>query len=81
LLETMVCKVYFCRPMKKNIDITKFLDGTEFGRLKVRVFVYLNERYSEKPEDLDKIKEEVIDVFQVPDSETIAEQWYNLTFE
>lgn len=77
----MVCKVYFCRAMKKNIDITKFLDGTEFGLLKVRVFVYLNERYSEKPEDLDKIKEEVMGVFQVADSETIAEQWYNLTFE
>lgn len=45
--------------MKKNIDITKFLDGTEFGRLKVRVFVYLNERYSEKPEDLAEIKVEV----------------------
>ena len=67
--------------MKKNIDITKFLDGTEFGRLKVRVFVYLNERYSEKPDDLEKIKEEVMGVFQVHDSETIAEQWYNLTFE
>lgn len=67
--------------MKKNIDITKFLDGTEFGRLKVRVFVYLNERYSEKPEDLAEIKAEVKKVFSVTDVEMVAEQWYNLTFE
>lgn len=67
--------------MKKNIDITKFLDGTEFGRLKVRVFVYLNERYSEKPKDLTDIKSEVKKVFSVPDVEMVAEQWYKLTFE
>lgn len=67
--------------MKKNIDITKFLDGTEFGRLKVRVFSYLNDRYSEKPDNLPAIKEEVQKVFKDPEVEAIAEQWYNLTFE
>lgn len=69
--------------LKRNpIDLTKLLDGTEYGMLKVRVFSYLNESYIENPpKDLELVDEKLKGVFQLPEVQGMAHQWYKLAFK
>lgn len=68
--------------MKNNIDLTKLLDGTEYGRLKVRVFAFLNERYQEiDRSSIPDIEKEVYRVFQNDEAVRMVEQWYKAAFE
>lgn len=67
---------------RKKLDLTKFLDGTFYGRLKVSVFVYLNRKFPfAPPEDIESVDIEIQSLFQNAECIGMAKQWLSLSFE
>jgi len=66
---------------RMKMDVTKLMDGTAYGRLKVSVFVYLNRKFPEKPpEDLEALDNEIMGLFRMSEVNGMTRQWYKMAF-
>ena len=58
-------------------SIENLLDGTEKGKLRVRVFTFLNERKAKYEDNLQQASINVSDVFKLPanESDELCSEW------
>lgn len=60
----MSFKEHLTRELTPNDGVSYYLDGTAFGMLKVRMYVYLTRKYAEQPDNLDIVIHDLIVVFK-----------------
>ena len=59
-------KELLTRELTPNDGVSYYLDGTIQGMIKVRMYVYLSRRYSERPENLEVAINDLTTVFREP---------------
>lgn len=63
--------------MKKEQQIADLLDGSLLGMLKVRVYVFLNQKHRYTNEPLENITMDTIGVFRDESVHSIVSEWYD----
>ena len=59
-------KELLTRELTPNDGVSYYLDGTAQGMIKVRMYVYLSRKYSERPENLELVIKDLMNVFREP---------------
>jgi len=62
----MSFKKHFTRELTPNDGASYYLDGTVQGMLKVRMYVYLTRKYTDHPDNLEEVINELTKVFKEP---------------
>jgi hypothetical protein len=62
----MSFKQHLTRDLTPCDGVSYYLDGTVQGMLKVRMYVYLTRKYTDQPENLEEVVDELINVFGEP---------------
>lgn len=63
-------KELLTRDLTPNDGVSYYLDGTVHGMIKVRMYVYLSRKYSERPENLELVIKDLMNVFREPSEVT-----------